>query len=491
MSKFINLQSLILAVLPIFAVSPASADVNHVYLENDGYVQFQVEDAETAGDWTLATEIDGYTGSGYFEWTGSNYFSQSNAGNGTILYHFRVETAGNYELRWRSRIAKGDINTESNDSWVRLSTGTNVVDEEPISGWTKVFMGETGTWTWSARTADHGSLKIRQYFGEGDHSLEISGRSYGHAIDKIALFRYEDVNFDAGHNGTLPLSRIISLDGTIVDPNITAEPEPEPEVVLSGLVNAEPIAEEDNAQNAPFCLANTLTLSASKFALLSTTNQTVLSTINELVLKPDEQALLLSYELSLLPVFTAAALHYTTGLQASNGSLSVYLGSHNEWPDKDAADAPNAIVKIADAAGGWNSETLYSSTLDATLLPREESTLILSSLTGSDDLSFGNPENLMTLPRLIITGGNEFCSNWEANILESKQEPEDNNTTTPDTSDIDTSSTNTTNTDPTASTSSRSGLGGTSVWFAILLGAALSRKLQLTRNQKATSANIR
>jgi len=397
--------------------TPASADINRIYLEHNGYVSFEAEDAVPVADWELRSEIDGFRGAGYLEWTGPNYFSKANAGNGAISYHIRIETAGNYELRWRSRIAKGDSNTESNDSWVRLDTGSNVTGEEPLNGWTKVFMGEANTWSWSSRTVDEVSLPIRQYFSQGDHTVEISGRSNGHAIDQIALYRYPDVSFDAGLNGTLPLSMIMGEDGTIVDPN--PEVIIEPEVTLSDRINVTPVAAPIGETNTDLCEANTLTLPVYDAASLITTNQTLLENIGELSLEPDRQNALLSFDLSYLPPFTQAKLLYSTGLSISNGSLDIYLASHSDWPAN--SESPDALVQVASAQGGWDAISYYETDLNASLLNSELVTLILSVSTGSDTLVLPLSTDNSVAPRLIISGGDDFCSSWQTNLAELQQ----------------------------------------------------------------------
>ena len=174
----------------------AIADADRMYLEEDGIVLFEVEDIVPAEGWQLRTDIEEYDGNGYFEWTGPNAFPVSSAGLGTTTYHFRIETAGNYQFRWRSYIAIGESNTEHNDSWVRLTTGEDIPEQHPLDGWTKVYMNNSNSWSWSSNTVDHVGEPIRQYFIQGDHTVEISGRSNGHGIDRIALYRYEDVPYN-------------------------------------------------------------------------------------------------------------------------------------------------------------------------------------------------------------------------------------------------------------------------------------------------------
>ncbi len=460
-------RRLFTATVPFIALStlPAMADNNQIYLEDGGYVQFEVEDADVIADWRLNNDIGGYTGTGYFEWTGADYFFENNAGNGIITYHFRVETAGNYELRWRSRIAKGDSNTESNDSWVRFNTGVNVSEEEPLSGWTKVYMGEADIWSWSSRTVDHVAQPVRQYFTQGDHTVEISGRSYGHAIDKIALYRYADVSFDPGLNGTLPLSRYLQQDGSVIDPNpmLTSEPEPETEVesepesetVLSERVNAETAVVDANDSNVAFCVADTLTIPTDRYASVSTLTQSINGSIDELNLEADTQNLLLSYDLSSLPSYSTANLRYATGTTISNGALDIHLGSHNDWPTGNSENVPAASVSIATAQGGWDANSSYTTFLDASLLPRDETTLILSLQTGSDNLTLGTAYLPSTLPDLLITGDASFCANWESSVAQS----------TPESPTIDETDTES----GTETDTKKSGIGGSSLWFAMLL----------------------
>ena len=79
----------------------AFADPNHTYLEKGGIVLFESEDGSSDTGWQLQTELDDYLGAGYLVWTGPDSFPLSSAGKGNITYHFRVETAGNYQLLLR------------------------------------------------------------------------------------------------------------------------------------------------------------------------------------------------------------------------------------------------------------------------------------------------------------------------------------------------------------------------------------------------------
>ena len=465
-----------LSLLPFAATT---ADTNTLYLEDNGYIHFEAEDANNTGQWRLESDIPGYSGTGFLEWTGANHYSEAEAGNGTITYHFRVNTAGNYEFRWRTRIAKGDSHTDSNDSWVRFNTGTNIEGEEPLIGWSKVYIGEADVWTWSARTVDQEAQKVRQYFTQGVHTVELSGRSNGHAIDRLALYHYSDTDFDAGLNGTLPLSQIQRTGGTLINPNPLVTPSPEERV--SERINVEPVAAKSETAIEATCVADTLTLPLKKSATLSLTDSGARYDTDQLLLEADQHHVLLAYDLSIIPPISAAHVHYTTGSDISNGSLSISLGSHNEWPTGDASDVPNASVSLTQAEGGWEGNTRYATRLDASLLPRDLTTLLMSVQTGSDSLVLAKT----AAPELTLEGDSNFCSDWQTLLAEAGNSSGDTGTTTGTTTGLTTGLTTGSTTGSTTGdaepTNSKKKSGGISLWFVLLLLAGLSRVCMRSR----------
>jgi len=212
-------------VLPLIVFySQGLAAQETIFVEDNGLVVMDVESVTAAPGWAVKTEIAGFKGASYFEWVGPDRFAPGAAGDGKVTYHFRISTPGNYELRWRNRIAHGDSATESNDSWLRFPSGTNITDEHPLSGWTKGYMNGLNAWTWTVTTVDHVALPIRQYFDAGDHTFEISGRSAGHAIDRIVLFQYETNTFSHGKFESYAESSKINADPNPKNPNPSQNP---------------------------------------------------------------------------------------------------------------------------------------------------------------------------------------------------------------------------------------------------------------------------
>lgn len=198
-----------------FSVDNVIPGATGAFKEENGIVVVDLESEDVVPDWQLKNSISGAKGSGYFEWGGSNFFNSP--GNSVLTYQVEIETPGNYELRWRSRIAVGSSNSEHNDSWVQFPTGVNVSGEEPLSGqWTKVYTNQLGKWSWVSLTADEQTAPVRQFFEAGVHEVKISGRSMGHAIDRFVLFKYDSVSYnESAFNALVESSRSTGFNGGV------------------------------------------------------------------------------------------------------------------------------------------------------------------------------------------------------------------------------------------------------------------------------------
>ena len=174
--------------------TPPPAPKPGVYRASDGMIVMEAENQGVPAAWSLGTSLGGYTGDAYVL---ANR-DAGGGGTGTITFKFYVEEAGNYELRWRSRISTGTDQTEHNDSFVSFPTGKDVPGEWALGDWTKTYMNVTGAWTWKTSTKDHDPRPLRQYFSAGEHTMKVSVRSAGHAIDRVVLFKYDEVTFNDG-----------------------------------------------------------------------------------------------------------------------------------------------------------------------------------------------------------------------------------------------------------------------------------------------------
>jgi len=177
-----------------------------VFEESEGLVVIEAESAGDLTGWSQDTVILPFTGDGYLLYLGSNHFNDP--GFAKITYQILVSKAGRYRFQWRSRIGQGTENTEHNDSWLRFQDAAKFYAEKEgmrlypggtglspnpngssLRGWFKIYQNRFGDWTWQTRTSDHDPHEIYVEFDSaGMYTMEISGRSKGHAIDRIILY---------------------------------------------------------------------------------------------------------------------------------------------------------------------------------------------------------------------------------------------------------------------------------------------------------------
>lgn len=181
------------------------------FQESGGLAIIEIESAPTYGSWELDTAILGHTGQGYLHYKGSNMYNTP--GFSLLTFEIAIETTGRYRFQWHSRIAAGTSQSDHNDSWLRFHDASDFYGEKDgqrvypkgtgktpnpngssKNGWFKIYQNNLGNWTWATRTSDHDPHEIFVEFDTaGIYTLEISGRSNGHAINRLALY-HSDVN---------------------------------------------------------------------------------------------------------------------------------------------------------------------------------------------------------------------------------------------------------------------------------------------------------
>ncbi len=181
----------------LLAVPLATETFAQPFVEEAGQVVIEVEAEPAMGSWDESQAIEGYTGTSYYRWGGSN---QSQGGNGLLTYEVVIQDPGNYQFMFRSRITEGENSTEGNDTFVALS-GEPIDGQQTIGSnvWTKAYMNRLDRWTWNTANKDHDPQPLRQFFSAGLHTIKLSGRSGGHAVDRFILFKYEEKPYENAH----------------------------------------------------------------------------------------------------------------------------------------------------------------------------------------------------------------------------------------------------------------------------------------------------
>uniref|UniRef100_UPI00082F6C04 PKD domain-containing protein n=1 Tax=Pseudotamlana agarivorans TaxID=481183 RepID=UPI00082F6C04 len=174
------------------------------FVEANGVVIIEAENLPLPSGWHVENNTTGFSGSGYINWTGGEYFSSP--GHGTISSTIKINTPGTYLLEWRSKIGEGSSNTDNNDTWLRFNDasefyakkGSNIIypkgsGQSPLvngsgsNNWFKVYSNNLA-WNWQSYTNDNDPHAIYVDFDSpGIYTMEISGRSEGHFIDRIVL----------------------------------------------------------------------------------------------------------------------------------------------------------------------------------------------------------------------------------------------------------------------------------------------------------------
>jgi hypothetical protein len=213
------------------------------FLESGGLVVIQAESGNLVPNWgtTTAAGATGIIG-------GSNHFNSQNGG--TIPYQVTITTPGVYRLNWRT-FYSGPLASEENDSWLRFANNDNVwffaidnsagdVSSEaniianllgeqdelvfPVgsgresagtpngassNGYFKVYRsgGTAEVYNWQAFVSDNDNHNIHIWFvNPGTYTMEVSERSLGHAIDKIALYKVDGPAYTSAQLTALPES---------------------------------------------------------------------------------------------------------------------------------------------------------------------------------------------------------------------------------------------------------------------------------------------
>jgi hypothetical protein len=199
------------------------------FIESSGLLILEAETdfVNTAGGWNPLSEppVDYLVAS-------SDHFGSPNGQN--LTYNLQINTPGVYRLHMKSDIT-GTNTTEENDSWIRIVNTTDVhylcvpggiTSEQQLidningtltnktlyypagnamgrpdhgnenpgnSGYFKVYRSGGGGNKWDAKTIDNNGFPIFAYFpNAGTFTLELSERSGGHKVDRLALYKVDN-----------------------------------------------------------------------------------------------------------------------------------------------------------------------------------------------------------------------------------------------------------------------------------------------------------
>lgn len=213
-NRYTHLLTVLLTLLFVSTRGPAQP----IYLERDGLVVIEMENAPVRNGWEVANDIAGATGDGYIIWKQGQFLNQT--GMGPLHYRVRIGTPGTYRFEWHVAVGKGNDGTEHNDSWLRIdgdnfyaTKGDSQVKPKPecnnnpdydcpegstTNGFFKIYGGGVNEFRWQARTFDRNAHQIYVDFDEpGTYDLFVNARSSFHAIDRMVLYHSSVSSQDA------------------------------------------------------------------------------------------------------------------------------------------------------------------------------------------------------------------------------------------------------------------------------------------------------
>lgn len=183
------------------------------YTNANGRVVIEAEQLNLGNTaWQEQANFNGYTGNSYIIWKGNDQFG--NPGTGVISTKINITEPGTYAFQWRSKVGLGNNSTEHNDSWLRFPDAADFYGKKGNSivypkgsgktpapegagggGWFKVYLSNSTDWTWISKTSDNDAHDIFVKFDNaGEYTMQISGRSKEHAIDRIVLYKQGNNN---------------------------------------------------------------------------------------------------------------------------------------------------------------------------------------------------------------------------------------------------------------------------------------------------------
>lgn len=185
---------------------PEVIDVGCPFVEENGLLVIEAESAVNYSKalFTLETAPVGtttHTGTGYLRYGGPNHYGGQTASH-TIAYKIKIKNPGVYRFLWRNvrdpQAATGDA---GNDAWLNITGngvryfgkkgGVEYTLNKHTKHWIQRsdFVFETYGETTAAGTHVNGMSTWANFPVAGEYTIEYGGRSKGHCVDRIVLFK--------------------------------------------------------------------------------------------------------------------------------------------------------------------------------------------------------------------------------------------------------------------------------------------------------------
>ncbi|MEM9131771.1 MAG: hypothetical protein AAF962_09670 [Actinomycetota bacterium] len=187
-------------------VAPPTIDVappTPVEQADCAVIAFEAEAFDPIGAWSVQTAPDA-SGGAYLIWEGLNPGGNTRTPTDVMRLRFTVTTPGTYRFSWSMQQLPASVpGDRANDSWVNFPDADRF---GPIGGGTypgliKVYGNSKNAFRYGATAeSNHKHSRIGVRFDRaGTYTMELGGRSHGHALDRIVLYEQSlSVDRDTG-----------------------------------------------------------------------------------------------------------------------------------------------------------------------------------------------------------------------------------------------------------------------------------------------------
>lgn len=249
-------------LFPLILAASLESSALPIFDEKDGLVIMEIEETDSPLDlWQLKTELAGYTGAGYLEFTGNGY--ELGPVKSPLEFHFRINQGGVYLLDLHCAKKTVDGRTDwANDCYVRVvGEFTSAPGPHDIPGGNaslkmlktdmKFFGGAPDAWEWATgdwgqtggRLDPGGKMNKRKtiyHFESGKtYTLVVSGRSKEFRVDRL-MFREASAPKETAQDLSRPPSATFegsppipdSLDVAVKASDLSGESHPDEDGVV-------------------------------------------------------------------------------------------------------------------------------------------------------------------------------------------------------------------------------------------------------------------
>lgn len=416
------------------------------WMESDGYLVIDAESLDfNNAHWSKHTSggIDPW-GNGYIQYDGPDRLGAP-VSDAHLTYDIKIATPGTYQFIWRTGYGFNSTSFDgANDSWLKI----NGTDFYGMKNGVKTGSKDHFMKVWVQKDAfvnecfgEHAGVNGLTIFADFDtpgyYSIEISGRSQGHVLDRFFLFQSGKEGLAMANNGpespreggqnpvavtgvtvtpasaSLAVGQTVNLDEAVQPSNATNQSvtwsssnTSVATVDANGVVTGNAVGTAiitattadggfTDTANITVSGGSTVDLSAIHDAYLQGTGGTLFNNA-DLRVESGNRTSYLMFDLGgVSGNITEATLELSVGNDNGSGTINIHLGNSNNWTEGTLSNSnkPTAGALLGSLNATYAIGQSYTWTLDASQLSSGTLLSLIVSASGGNDVSFASDEH--------------------------------------------------------------------------------------------------